>query len=117
MSATTSLSILAYPSSHNSAEQYLTTVDLTTSDPWKGELTVSEPGIWHFTFDGVAKIENEAYGQATIALEVVNGNINGTEPIVKARSYVGPGMQFNRHFFISETGPSHVRSFSTNQNL
>ena len=105
MSATTSLSILAYPSSHNSAEQYLTLVDLTTSDPWKGELTVTEPGIWHFTFDGVAKIENEAYGQATIALEVVPGD--NTEPIVKARSYVGPGMQFNRHFFRPRIWPKN----------
>ena len=54
---------------------------------------MTEPGIWRFTFDGVVQIL-DGFGAATIALEVVSGQ--APEPIVKARSYVSPGI-YNTH--------------------
>ena len=64
---------------------------------------MTEPGIWRFTFDGVVRIEDAAYGQATIALEIKHPY--APELIVKARSYVEPGMQFNKKIFVPEPGP------------
>ena len=54
---------------------------------------MTEPGIWRFTFDGVVQIL-DGFGAATIALEIVSDQ--APEPIVKARSYVSPGI-YNTH--------------------
>ena len=64
---------------HHSRElnQLPPAVDLTTLDPWRGEmLMVTEPGIWRFTFGGVVQFTSLSWGAVKLQL-------NST---VKARS-------------------------------
>merc|ERR1712038_398403 len=55
-------------------------VDLTTLDPWKGEIATG-PGIWRFTFEGVVRFTSLSWGAIKL-------QINDT---VKVRSIVTPG--------------------------
>ena len=56
-------------------------VDSTTLDPMKGSFTVTEPGLWRFTFTGVVQVGT---GQGVVGLFV--------NDVPKASTEIAPGI-------------------------
>lgn len=77
-------------------------VDLTTLAPWTGDLTVTEPGLWRFTFTALVTTPPGGYGYVDLK---VDGQ-------TVSRAYVDPGLEATE-----ETSGWYPMSLNTLQQL